>query len=188
MVSAVTKRPRRYGFHATLKPPFRLVDDETPESLFTALSEFAHERNAFALPRLRVGDLGDFLALRAEDECAQLDSLAEDCVVKFDRFRQRPSKAEFARRSRRLNARQRDLLEQWGYPYVLDQWRFHMTLTGSVPEAHAGTIGEFLSRWFEPALREPLWVTDLCLFLEEESGREFRLGARFPLARPASLT
>ena len=95
------------------------------------------------------------------------------------------SRTEFARRCRGVDARQRELLERWGYPYVMDQWRFHMTLTGPLPGTQAGAITGFLSRWFEPALREPLWVTDLCVFIEEEANGEFRLGARFPMAVPA---
>jgi putative phosphonate metabolism protein len=184
-VAAMTTKPRRYGFHATLKPPFRLVEDETPENLRAALAEFACQRAAFALPRLEVGELGDFLALRALEECPELDRLAEECVVNFDRFRRCQSREELARRSHGLDARQRVLLERWGYPYVMDQWRFHMTLTGEVPEPHAGAITGFLRRWFEPVLREPLWVTDLCLYIEEKAGGEFRLGGRFPLANPA---
>lgn len=184
-VLALTERPRRYGFHATLKPPFSLISGETRENLFAALSEFAHERHAFPLPQLQVGDLGGFLALRIRQPCRDLDNLARECVSRFDRFRRQPTRAEFARRCRGLDARQRDLLERWGYPYVMDQWRFHMTLTGPLPGTQAGAITGFLSRWFEPALREPLWVTDLCVFIEEEANGEFRLGARFPMAVPA---
>ncbi len=181
-VSVLTERPRRYGFHATLKPPFSLIAGETRERLFAALSEFAREHEAFPLPPLEIGNLGGFLALRTRQPCRELDKLAEACVSNFDGFRRQPTRAEFARRCRGLDAQQRNLLERWGYPYVMDQWRFHMTLTGVVPETRAGAITEFLFRWFGPALREPLWVTDLCVFIEEQPGGEFRLGARFPMA------
>lgn len=183
-VSALTRRPRRYGFHATLKPPFKLVAGETREGLSAALSGFARTRHAFRLPQLQIGNLGGFIALRAPQPCRELDVLAAECVSKFDRFRQQPTRAELARRCRGLDARQRELLAQWGYPYVMDQWRFHMTLTDRIPETHGGTLAEFLSRWFEPALREPLWMTDLCLFIEERAGDQLRLDARFPMTGP----
>jgi putative phosphonate metabolism protein len=184
-VSALTERPRRYGFHATLKPPFSLIAGETRENLYAALSEFAFKRNAFPLPRLRVGNLGGFVALRISQRSAELDKLAGDCVSIFDRFRQQPTRAELLRRSHGLDARQRVLLGRWGYPFVMDQWRFHMTLTAVVPALHAGAITGFLAEWFEPALHEPLWVNELCVFVEEEAGGEFRLDARFPMAGPA---
>jgi len=67
----------------------------------------------------------------------------------------------------------------------MDQWRFHMTLTGPVNREQAEMMAGFLNDWFREALREPLWVEDLCVFIETEVGGEFRLGARFPLARTA---
>lgn len=184
-MSDVTASPRRYGFHATLKPPFLLAETETLEKLFAALSAFACSRNAFQLPPLEVGNLGGFLALRVSRPCEELNMLADDCVSQFDRFRRQPTRSELARRRHDLDARQRALLERWGYPYVMDQWRFHMTLTGPLPGSQAGAITGFLSRWFESALRETIWVTDLCVFIEEEANGDFRLVARFPMAVPA---
>src|ERR1700742_5175794 len=59
----VTENPRRYGFHATLKPPFRLAEDVTLEDLQAALREFAQRRDSFEAPRLGVRTIARFLAL-----------------------------------------------------------------------------------------------------------------------------
>jgi putative phosphonate metabolism protein len=183
-LSQITARPRRYGFHATLKPPFRLSATETPEQLFASIAEFVQTRNAFALPRLEIARLGDFLALRPQHECARLSQLAEECVACFDRFRAPLPVSELAQRRHGLDARQESLLRRWGYPYVMDEWRFHMTLSGKVRDEQIGVLTGFLSGWFDSALREPLVIEDLCVFLEAQDGGAFQLVRRFPLAPP----
>ena len=39
---SMTTKPRRYGFHATIKAPFRLADEASLSDLSTALAELAH--------------------------------------------------------------------------------------------------------------------------------------------------
>ena len=183
-LSQITASPCRYGFHATLKPPFRLSATGNAEQLFASIAEFARTRNAFALPRLGVARLGDFLALRPQQECARLSQLAEECVACFDRFRAAPQASELVQRRHGLDARQESLLRRWGYPYVMDEWCFHMTLTGKVGDEQIGVLTNFLSTWFDSALREPLVIEDLCVFLEAQDGGAFQLVRRFPLAPP----
>src|ERR1700679_2733683 len=50
----VTGNPRRYGFHATLKPPFRLAEGVTVDDLQAALRDFAQKHDSFEAPRLGV--------------------------------------------------------------------------------------------------------------------------------------
>jgi len=183
-LSQITASPRRYGFHATLKPPFRLSTTQTTEQLFASIAEFARTQDAFALPQLEVARLGDFLALRPQHECTRLAQLAERCVAGFDRFRAAPQASESVQRRHGLDARQKSLLRRWGYPYVMDEWRFHMTLTGKVGDGQIKVLTDFLSAWFESALREPLVIEDLCVFLEAREGGAFQLVRRFPLAPP----
>ena len=48
-----------------------------------------------------------------------------------------------------LSPQQRELLVRYGYPYVHEEFRFHMTLTGRVPrpvEVTAALEPEFLAR------------------------------------------
>lgn len=183
---AFTVSPRHYGFHATLKPPFALADGRTVEELLTALASFAARQNAFRLPPLRVSELGQFLALTLTEPCASLNRLADSLVEAFDSFRRPPSEEELAlRRQAPLTVRQRELLDQWGYPYVFDQWQFHMTLTSSLSDATArAKLLDKLTTHFASALAAPLDLEDLCLFTQPTRQTPFTLSHRFPCSRP----
>lgn len=185
-LAELTAAPRRYGFHATLKAPFPLAEGAGRDELFAAVAAFACGRTAFRLPPLEAGGLGAFLALRTTQPCAELEALAADCVAQFDRFRTQAPGVDRARRGSEdnLSARQRALLERWGYPYVMDEWRFHMTLTGPMDTQRRDGLLRFLNDWFANATREPEWVSDICVFVEPEPGGEFRLAARFPMRCP----
>jgi putative phosphonate metabolism protein len=183
-VSALTQSPRLYGFHATLKPPFRLAKEQSAAGLRDALATFTRERDAFALPALEVASLSGFLALLPAGRSEALHALADDCVTAFDRFRRPPEPSELARRRRAgLSQREEVLLARFGYPYVLDAFRFHMTLTERL-EPHAGTgLKQWLQQHFIAALREPIVVADLCLFVQERPDAPFRILQRFHLNR-----
>lgn len=182
--------PRRYGFHATLKPPFALRQDATRSRLLAALARFSDARAAFAMPRLAVAPLGDFLALRPIEPDATapgqpLRALADDCVRLFDEFRQPPSAAETERRlAGRLDEAQRANLARWGYPHVFDRWRVHMTLTDSLGDdtLRAALLAD-AARHFAGALAEPLRCEGVALFVEEAPGADFQLLQRFEFAR-----
>jgi hypothetical protein len=123
--------PRRYGFHATLKAPFELAEGTTLEQLAEALASFCRTRVAPSLGPLQIADLGEFIALVPDGPRAELEALAAEVVREFDAFRAPLGDAELARRrSGGLTARQDEHLRRWGYPHVLEDFRFHMTLPG----------------------------------------------------------
>jgi ribose 1,5-bisphosphokinase len=172
-------QPRRYGFHATLKAPFRLAPGASLAKVVAELQRFCASRRAFALPGLRVTRLADFLALVPEAPDARLDRLAADCVVHFERYRAPLDELELLRRRRTpLSARQDALLERWGYPYVLDEFRCHYSLTGAL--RHAAPEAP-------PLPQEPMPVDAVCLFEEPSPGADFRLVHRAPLAARGRL-
>jgi len=179
---ALTQSPRRYGFHATLKPPFRLGEGQSVAALCEALARFAGERVAFALPELEVAPLSGFLALLPKVRSEALHALADDCVTAFDAFRRPLEASELARRrGAGLTARQEALLARFGYPYVLDQFRFHMTLTGPVEGPESAHLQPWLQRHFAVSLREPIQVRDLCLFVQDRPDADFSVFQRSPL-------
>jgi ribose 1,5-bisphosphokinase len=125
------EHPRRYGFHATLKAPFRPRPGAGLALLIDELERFARSQCAFRVPRLRVALLEDFLALVPQAPDPRLDALAAECVKRFDRMRAPLNTVELDRRRRDpLTQRQEALLARWGYPHVLDEFRFHLSLTG----------------------------------------------------------
>jgi hypothetical protein len=181
-------QPWRYGFHATLKPPMRLSVKHDEAGLRAAIEQLAQRTPRFAMPALSVQWLGDFLALQAAPPVTPthpLHRLADACVTQLDAWRAPPSPEELQRRlATPLNEAQLALLKQYGYPHVLSQWRFHMTLTDALP-TDAGlrqTVQQAATQHFSGALGLPLQCDALSLFVEPASGQPFRLLQRYALA------
>ncbi|HVH78255.1 MAG TPA: DUF1045 domain-containing protein [Stellaceae bacterium] len=182
-LGAITAEPRRYGFHATLKPPFFVAEGRDASSLSTAVAALAAGVAAFTAPRLQLKRISGFWALTPSAPCSNLDRLAEICVRELDAFRAAPSTEELARRRRaQLSPRQEELLVIWGYPYVLEQFRFHMTLTGRLDGTESDTVGEALAPLVTPYCTTPLTIDAVSLFHQERAGAPFHLLRRYPLA------
>jgi putative phosphonate metabolism protein len=166
--------PRRYGFHATLKAPFRLAPGESEASLADAVARFALSAEAFHIPQLVVGQLDGFFALLPGAPVAALNRFADDVVREFDRFRAPLSEVEIERRNPdALSAEEFNNLHRWGYPYVFDAFRFHMTLTGRVGGNEAERIRVALDEVFGAILAAPVLVDGIALFVEPEAGAPF---------------
>jgi len=184
-VDTLTADPRRYGFHATLKPPFRFAEGEGIDTLRAALAAFAGVRAAVPLPALRLERLGLFFALTSAAPVPALQALGDDIVRAFDRFRAQPSEAEIARRRpERLTPRQRENLATWGYPYVLDEFRFHMTLTGPVPEERRSAMEAVLAERFAAFVGRPFVIDAVGLFVEPSPPGTFVVDTVVPLRTP----
>jgi hypothetical protein len=173
--------PRRYGFHATLKAPFRLGPGRDVGQLETALTEFARHKMSFSAPALLLAELDGFLALRPAAATRMLGALAEDCLRSFDHFRAPASADELRHRGVGLDLRQAELLACWGYPYVLDQYRFHLTLTGRLDDAARSRLRALLEPLTAIVADQPLAVESICLFAQPAPEEAFHLRRRFPL-------
>jgi len=187
-VDAITASARRYGFHATLKAPFRLAAGRTPEELRAAVAQFATGQAGALIPELSLARLGGFYALVPGVHAPELLALADEVVVSFDRFRAPATAAEVARRDpASLSPRQRELLAAWGYPYVLDEFRFHLTLTDRIPPERQPAVEHALGNWFAGAIGRTVPVEALALFTEAEPGAPFALQAVYPLLPAPAL-
>ena len=98
----------------------------------------------------------------------------------LDRFRAPLTPEEIARRGPMPDPVARAHLARWGYPWVLDRFRFHMTLTRALPPGESTAVLRALARPLGPLLAEPVAVAGLCHFAEAADGR-FRVLARYPL-------
>ena len=177
----VTQAPRKYGFHGTIKPPFQLAHDKTEAELHAALSSYCALTCPVTLDALELTRLGRFLALIPVGDVHGLNTLAADVVRGFDPFRAPPGESELARRRQsNLSPRQEALLQAWGYPYVMDQFRFHMNLTGKLPKAKAATLVSVLTPIIAPLLPVPFVIGSLSLMVEGTDGM-FRQVERFAL-------
>jgi len=176
-----TAEPRVYGFHATLKPPMRLITDYG--ALLDDVVRLARTIAPFHLPALAIADLSGFLALRETEACEPLHRLAEACVQALDRHRAPPSEAELARRrSSGLNEAHEANLVRWGYPHVLAQWRFHMTLTRRMTMSEHQVVRPAAEAHLAAALALPRAVSAIAVFTQPAPGAPFRIAERVPLA------
>lgn len=181
--------PWHYGFHATLKAPMRLAPGMRLRKLQDAIQALTTRHRIFEMPPLVIGALGDFLALRPAAPLPSdhpLERLAADAVQSLDACRAPLSDAERTRHGRAdLDERQRASLLRWGYPHVLENWRFHLTLTGSLAaddpvrvELHSAAGAHFAA-----ALATPMQAEDVALFEQLAPGEPFHLRQRFALQR-----
>jgi putative phosphonate metabolism protein len=181
-LAGLTAEPRRYGFHATLKAPFRLVPELDRAELVASLRAFCAAEQPLSMPLLRLARLEHFIALVPAGEHAWIDALAARLVRHFDHFRAAPTAAERARRTAKpLTARQLAHLDQWGYPHVFEDFRFHMSLTGDITATAATTLDRFwgqVQAEFERISEVPLPVDAVCLFEEPAPGAAFDLTER----------
>ncbi|WP_353472673.1 DUF1045 domain-containing protein [Salipiger sp. H15] len=178
-VSEITESPRKYGFHGTLKPPMRLAGGR--EALQGDLQALAARLAPVTLPGLALSRIGSFLALTIDGDAAPLARLAGEVVAALDAHRAPPSEAELARRrSARLSPAQEANLARWGYPYVMEEFKFHLTLSGKLAFGEAETVAEALRPALAPLLPQPFEIRELCLFGEAEDGR-FHLIHRYAL-------
>lgn len=183
-VAQITGEPRRYGFHGTLKAPFGFADGRTESELTDRLAAFAAARQPFTTAPLVLAEIGGFLALIPREHSSALHVLAAECVRDFDDFRAPPTPAELTRRlARRLSPQQHALLSRWGYPYVMEEFRFHLTLTDKLPPDQRRAVRAALAPLVAPFTRQPFGVDGITLFVEPAPGapfsivRYFRFGA-----------
>jgi len=177
-----TESPRRYGFHATLKPPFRLAEGFCFADLQAALREFAAAHDRFEAPPLMVNRLGHFLALTLVEPSDTFRAVADDCVREFDKFRATVTDEELQQRLHNgLSQREREHILRWGYPYVFDTWKFHMSLTGSLAARDLSVFEEHLRERFSAVTSQRVPVGSICIFHEPEPGAPFRVVDCVPL-------
>lgn len=163
-----------YGFHGTLKAPFRLAKHYGVSQLVQELDQFSAEKKAFYCSGLSLTSLGHFLALAPQATCSAMNRLADDCVKHFDPFRAPLNEQEYQKRKpHQLNLRQRELLRQWGYPYVLDEYRFHMTLSDQLKNTEYDELTCALQNYLAPALENKLFIDRLYLCCQPALGNKF---------------
>jgi putative phosphonate metabolism protein len=183
MVDALVSDSARYGFHATLKAPFRLADGKTLNDLDRELAAFSQRMQAFSLGKLAVTRLSRFFALTVQTTLPEMLEIEEAVRTAFEPFRAPLTEQELARRNpQSLSERQKMNLSRWGYPYVGQDFRFHMTLTNSISvEDEAVRIEKRLHSQFSPVLETPVAIDALALFVEPRPGAPFYVHSRYPL-------
>jgi putative phosphonate metabolism protein len=168
--------PRKYGFHATLKAPLSLAPGRTEDQLFAACESFAASSRPIPLINPVVSSISGFVAVVPAQPSPELERLAADCVREFDGFRAPLTPEDRARRNpSALTPRQREYLDRWGYPYVMEDFRFHMTLTGRLGAERRESVLAMLQNRFSALGLTTLAIDRIALFRQDDTDSRFRI-------------
>ncbi len=180
---AATASARRYGFHATLKAPMALPDGTPRAAFYAALAGWAAANAPVSMGPIVLRPIDRFLALVPEVQSAELSLFAADCVAAFEPFRA-PLRAED--REKRiaggLTSHQLELLDRYGYPFVMDEFELHMTVSDQLHGDEHDVVRPAAENWFAPVIGKELLLDRLALFHEAEPGAAFMRVADFPLS------
>lgn len=163
-LAATTKRPRKYGFHATIKAPFYLAPSAKETDLRTAFKTLCATTPAAKVDGLEVQQLGRLFALTPKGDDTQLKSLAAKTVETLDPLRAPLTAHDLKRRQKpHLSDTQIENLRTWGYPHVMDDFRFHVTLTGPLSPEELPLMQSATQAYFAPHLPKPYTIDHLTL-------------------------
>ena len=178
----VTKNPRLYGFHATLKAPFRLNTEFTLTDLCSQIQRLSTLSKPFSI-NLKVRELGNFITLMMDPNEQKMQNLASKLVENLDQFRAPLHQKEIdKRRMSDLTTSQDKNLLKWGYPYVFNDFRFHMTLTEKIPcKSDQELMVNLASLYFSENLDHTTKVSSISLFFQESSEANFLQIQQFAL-------
>ncbi|MDD7911777.1 DUF1045 domain-containing protein [Pseudovibrio exalbescens] len=176
-----TETPRRYGFHGTFKPPFELAEGVTEDMVCEQVRSFAARTRPFQLDGIAPNRLGAFLALTPTAPSEGLNDLASRAIRELDTLRAPLSDADIARRRQSgLTPEQDAYMLQWGYPYIFEFFRFHLTLTGKINDKTVmPALQAAAEHHFAPVLNKPVTINQIALYVEEERGGPFRVAETF---------
>ncbi|MDF1484635.1 DUF1045 domain-containing protein [Ramlibacter sp. H39-3-26] len=174
--------PRRYGWHATLRAPLRLAPGQSAGTLRQAVATLCRTLRAFDMPPLAVRDLGGFLALAPQVPSAGIQAVARACVETLHGLAAPLTPQELARRRQaRLTPAQDALLLRWGYPFVMEEFRFHFSLTGPLAGVDAAAVDAVRRCAHQCFGALPATRFDaLAIFAEPVKGGDFVLLERVP--------
>ncbi len=170
------------GLHANFRGPFQLRDGVGADALKTRLVGFARRRRPVDTGSLTLARAGRYLVLRPVEARPALDWLAAQCVAAFDGFVAPASKSENESQSDpTLNDHQRLLLSSFGDPHVLSEYRFQITLTGPLDNAHLDRVAQALWPMLEDICAEGVAVDGLSLCGRSDDRTPMRLIGRYRL-------
>ncbi len=184
LVAHITEKPARYGLHATLKAPFQIAEGFEFKQLLKHAKRFAQNRKSFSLGKLKQTWFGNTMTLVPEGSNHQVNQFASQCVLGFEDFRAPLTMKERTRRlEANLNLHQRLMLEELGYPYVLSEFQFHITLTASLSEEDKEVVLPKLSPVLEHVCEEPCLIDNIAIAGDPGNGKPFQIIEQFALAK-----
>jgi len=178
----IVLEPQHYGFHATLRPPFQPTENADREAISGLVSTLAASLTPVTIPSLVLRRISRCFALVPAEPHSGLNTLAAACVRTFEPMRKPLDKGEFTRRRHsNLTDRQLRLLARWGYPYVMEEYLFHLTLTGPINGEDVSVARQALESHFAPLLQRSMRIDALSLVYQPNRDANFRRIGLFPL-------
>jgi hypothetical protein len=186
-LDVVTAEPRRYGFHATLRAPFRPADGVDLDMIEARAADLAAALPPVVITQgLQLRRIAHFLALVPAVRSEALQNFAARIVEGTNDLRRPLDADDRAKRlaKSRLTPRQIELMDRWGYPHVLEDFRFHMTLTGRLPEDEpaVGRLFDALAGATAGFAGRPFIIDAIAVAVEFEPGAPFICHRRFALS------
>jgi hypothetical protein len=179
----LTQAPRRYGWHATLKAPFVLAAGFERATLSQHIQKIASCFDPFDIEALELTILDGFLALVPVGKNRTLNALANRLSLELQGLAEELSESDIVRRRKSvLSPRQDQLMQCWGYPYVLEQYRFHFSLTSDLSQEHDG-IKRALQHAAQIQFGQlgPFTIDQVCLSGQPSPGANFQVLERLLL-------
>jgi putative phosphonate metabolism protein len=173
----LTREPRTYGFHATLKAPFRLQPQFDQADLIAAVRRLAAAPRRIPVIAPAVELIAGFVAIVPPAAAPAVQKLADNCVIELDHFRHPMTPQERERRlAAGLSAQEIANLDRFGYRYVGDAFRFHMTLTGRMAPERQGAVHALLKDAFARAVGDdPIPIDRLAVLRQDDAAARFRV-------------
>jgi hypothetical protein len=170
-VPTITQTARKYGLHGTLKAPFKLAEGCDLAQLQDVATTFATGQPAFEIGALTLRHDSGFVALRPRSQQIGLRDFAAVAVKSFDGFRAALTDVDIARRREaNLTARQDQQMLDWGYPFIFDDFHFHLTLSGRIEAREAAQVIDALSPRLESIVPTPFVIDGITLMGQDDRG------------------
>jgi hypothetical protein len=184
-LAELSETSRKYGFHGTLKPPFGLNPSSSIESLLSAARVFARSLSPIEIPPLELAIIGKFIALTPTTQSAALEKLSAACVRAFEAYRLPLSDEQLENyKQNKLTVHQEQMLEHWGYPYVMEEFRFHISVTDRIDDPREREeIMDALEKVAAPILRKPVTVREIAVFSQPGLDQPMSPIERIPFGR-----
>jgi hypothetical protein len=183
LAACAVKAPKRYGLHATIKAPFRLMQGVSPDDLSAELGRFCARRARIITAPLALERFPSYLALCPSGRRAGLEWLASECVTHFDRFRAPLSEVDRERRRSNLSPREAMHFEQFGYPHIFDMFYFHISLAGPLDQRALDSVSAALRPRLGALVNDDFVLGELCLCGVPGAVRPFAVISRHALMR-----
>lgn len=184
-LSELTHWRRSDGLHGILKPPFQINPSSSLDGFLDTARLFSKFLKPVEIPQLEVNVIGKFIALTPTISSRELVDLASECVRIFEGFRQ-PVMIDMDRRYRKdkLTVYQNRMLKHWGYPYVMEEFRFFIPLTDRIEDdQERDACIDAITTLSKPAIRNPVRIQELTIMGQESRKDPMRIVERIPFGR-----